>query len=181
MRASLRSVALAAATVVGTSGCVDVQQATAPRCIQKGADTLILMAQSVPTATMVPCIASEPAGWHFANVTVRSGSSEFVLDSDRAGISAVRVRLEEDCDVAGATEIPTDEPGTRRFERILSVIDQFRAIRSYRFDGGCVTYRFNFLERGQALVNEVSVAVGFTTRATLDELVRERTDGAVRL
>lgn len=176
-----RLVGVAAGLAVLTAGCGTVRSGIAPTCIPKNADTLVLMAQSVPTATKIPCIASYPAGWHSASMDIRSGRSEFVLDSDRAGISALRVNLQRQCDVTGATEIPSDEPETQRFERILRVVNGFRAVRTYRFAGGCVTYRFNFRERGQALVNEVSVAVGFTTRARLDEHVRERSGGDLRL
>ena len=161
-------------SVVASAGCGTIRQRTAPTCVTGGTDTLVLMAQSVPTASMVPCIAGYPAGWHFASISVRDGRSEFVLDSDRAGISAIRIRLQEQCDVTGATEIPTDEPDTRRFERILSVKDSFRAVRTYQFRGGCTTYRFNFRNRSQALVNEVSVAVRFVNRAAIDEVVRQR-------
>ena len=171
LRVTLAALVLAAmATSCGTAA-----SHADPTCVPKGPDTLILLAQSVPTAQKIPCIASYPAGWHFASMDIRSGGSHFTLDSDRAGISAVRVSLQHHCDVSGATEIPSDEPGARRFERVLSVVDDFRAIRLYEFEGGCVTYRFNFDRQGRALVNEVSVAIGFISRATVDELVRERT------
>ena len=166
---------------VVAAGCGTVRDGISPTCVPRTADTLLLMAQSVPTATRIPCIASFPAGWHFASMEIRSGHSEFVLDSDRAGISAVRVNLQKECDVAGATEISSDETATRRYERILRVVHGFRAIRTYQFDGGCVTYRFNFRERGQALVNEVSVAIGFVGRDRLDQLVRDRSSGDLRL
>lgn len=162
-------------------GCNASRARTAPTCVPKGADTLVLMAQSVPTAALVPCISSYPAGWHSASTSVRNGRSSFVLDSDRAGISAVRVNLQERCDLEEATEIPSDEPNTRRFERIFSVVNGFRAVRTYVFEGGCTTYRFNFQQRGQALVNEVSVALGFVSRAQLAEQVRERSSGHLEL
>ena len=116
---------VAAALLVGAGGCAQMEDGAAPTCVPKGADTLALIAQSVPTATKVPCISSYPAGWHFASMSIERGRSEFTLDSDRAGISAVKVSLERTCDVGGATEISSDEPGTRRFERILSVVDDF--------------------------------------------------------
>lgn len=171
----------AVAALAVLTGCGTIHDAAAPTCVQKGPDTLVLMAQSVPTASRIPCIASYPAGWHFAAVDVQSGKSEFVLDSDRAGISAVRVVLEERCDTAGATQIPSDEPETRRFERILSVQGGFRAVRTYEFEGGCATYEFSFERPGRALVNEASVALGFVTRAQLAEHVREASDGALTL
>ena len=171
----------AALLLVGLAGCGQVQSSSAPTCVPKGADTLALLAQSVPTATKVPCISSYPAGWHYASLSVRNGESRFTLDSDRAGISAVRVSLLPRCDLEGATEIASDEPDTRRYERIISVVDDFQAIRSYTFEGGCITYRFDFDRQGRALVNEVSVAIGFIDRSAVDALVRERSGGDLRL
>jgi len=172
--------AVAAISAFG-GGCGRVESHTAPTCVPKGADTLALVAQSVPTAAKVPCIANYPAGWHFASLSVRNGRTLFTLDSDRAGISAVKVSLQPRCDVQGATEIPSEEPGTRRFERIISVVNDFQAVRSYVFDGGCITYRFDFDRQGRALVNEVSVAIGFMDRAAVDALVRERSGGSLQL
>ncbi|MCA1673148.1 MAG: hypothetical protein LC799_13425 [Actinobacteria bacterium] len=184
MRSHVRrraAVVAAAAVLAVGSGCGRVRSETSPTCVPKGADTLVLLAQSVPTASKVPCISSYPAGWHFASMSVRSGRSQFTLDSDRAGISAVRVALQARCDLEGATEISSDEPGTRRFERIISVVDGFKAVRTYQFDGGCITYRFDFDRQGRALVNEVSVAIGFMDRAAVAALVRERSGGELQL
>ncbi len=177
----VRCLVLVTALVVAGAGCGAVEGEAAPTCVPKGADTLALVAQSVPTATEVPCISSYPAGWHFASMSVRNGQTRFTLDSDRAGISAVKVFLEPRCDVVGATEIPSDEPGTQRYERIISVVDRFKAVRSYAFDGGCITYRCDFARQGRALVNEVSVAIGFIDRDAVDALVRQRSGGALHL
>lgn len=103
------------------------------------------------------------------------------LDSDRAGISAVEVTLQRRCELGGATEIPSDEPGTLRFERIISVVNEFQAVRSYDFDGGCITYRFDFDRQGRALVNKVSVAIGFIDPTAVDALVRQRSGGELHL
>ena len=178
---SRRALLAAIALLAFGAGCGRVESQAAPTCVPKGADTLALVAQSVPTAAKVPCIANYPAGWHFASLSVRNGKTQFTLDSDRAGISAVKVTLQPECDVAGATEIPSDEPGTRRFERIISVVDGFQAVRSYSFDGGCITYRFDFDRQGRALVNEASVAIGFMDRTAVDALVRQRSGGQLHL
>jgi hypothetical protein len=172
---------VATALLAAGAGCGRVQSEAAPTCVPKGADTLVLLAQAVPRATKIPCIASYPAGWHYASMSVRNGQARFTLDSDRAGISAVKVHLQASCDLTGATEIPSDEPGTRRFERIISVVDDFKAVRSYSFTGGCITYSFDFGRQGRALVNEVSVAIGFIDRAAVDALVRERSGGDLHL
>ena len=47
---------------------------------------VILMAQSVPTATWVPCISNAlPLGWQFHHLDARNGVARFWLDSDRDG------------------------------------------------------------------------------------------------
>ena len=133
-----------------------------PSC--RNAETLVLMAQSVPSSGQVPCIATLYAGWKFRSIDIRNGRSSFSLDSDRAGDRAVQVTLRASCDVSGATEIVSDEPGMSRHERVESVVGEYRGVRIYRFPGGCVTYRFEFEQRGLALVNEVSLGLAFVPR-----------------
>jgi hypothetical protein len=166
-----------------TSSCGLPQRQAAPLCRLPavGADTLVLLAQAVPTADRVPCVANYPAGWHFADLDIHSGEGWFSLDNDRAGVSAVRVTLTSSCDTDAFTEIASDEIDTIRFERVLSVEGRFRAVRAYRFAGGCVTYRFQFSQRGQALVNEVSSMVTFVTRKEIDAAVRATHDGSISL
>ena len=173
-RPRLTAALLAVSAALAAGACGIPQRQAAPLCRlpADGAETLVLMAQSVPTATRVPCVAEYPEGWHFADLEVRSGHAWFSLDNDRAGVSAVRVELSPTCDTGAFTEIASDEPDTERFERVLSVEGRFRSIRAYTFDGGCVTYRFQFTQRGQALVNEVSSMLTFATRVEIDESVR---------
>jgi hypothetical protein len=116
----------------------------APTCDH--GDVLILMAQSVPSATYVPCITEFPVGWTFGGEHIDAGRSVFWLDSDRAGYQAVTVSLDERCDVSGAVETPVDpdEAGTTRYELPTSLRDPYIADRFYVFTGGCVTYHFAF-------------------------------------
>ena len=53
-------------------------------------EPLWLQAQSVPSATLVPCVRSLPAGWTVANVAVNDGRSVITLNHDRAGTGAGR-------------------------------------------------------------------------------------------
>lgn len=164
MSRTVRRLAAGATAAVLATGCAARYKSTvAPDC--RNAETLVLMAQSVPGAQQVPCIAALPAGWEFRSIDIRSGRSSFTLDSDRAGDRAVQVTLRPSCDVSGATEIVSDEPGMSRHERVESLVREYRGVRIYRFTGGCVTYRFDFERRGLALVNEVSLALGFLSRA----------------
>ena len=105
---------------------------------------MILTAQAVPSAALLPCIAALPSGWTIGGADIASGKSSFWLDSDRAGPRALTVTLTAACDTSGAQQIPSDQPGTRRFERPLSLVPQFSGLRFYTFPGGCATYRFSF-------------------------------------
>lgn len=139
----------------------------------RNTDALVLEAQSVPTASRVPCVRVLPAGWSYGPAHIRSGRSRFLLASDRAGARAVEVTLTKSCDRRGATEITSDEPGTRRFERIESVTPGFSSTRFYTFQGGCTSYRFRFRNEGRVLVNEASLALTFLSRqAVADEVER---------
>ena len=64
-------------------------------------EPLWLQAQAVPSASLVPCVRSLPAGWTLANVAVNNGRSVLTLDHDRAGNAAMVVRLTASCDPAG--------------------------------------------------------------------------------
>jgi hypothetical protein len=140
-------------------------------------NAMVLMAQAVPSATSVPCIASLPAGWKQGGMRIERGLGKFWLDSVRAGTNAVAVSLlpRDKCAVTGASEVPSDEPGMRRFERPDQLPPALRATRSYLFDGGCVTYRFEFDSPETAsLLFDADSALAFQPRAELVEIVRTR-------
>jgi membrane-associated phospholipid phosphatase len=142
-------------------------------------DLLITMAQTVPSATQIPCIASLPAGWEPDVVQVRTGHALFYLDSDRAGHRAVEVRLRplDECDVSDAVEVPSDEVGMRRFERPERLPPNLAGTRLYLFDGGCVTYRFSFGgDTNASLTFEADSALAFQPRQTLVDDVAHRFD-----
>ena len=160
---------MAALALAASPGCASRYRAeVAPGCHKT--ETLVLMAQAVPSADRVPCIANLPAGWSFAEMDIHSGLATFSLSSDRVGDRAVVVTLRRSCPVAGTTEIATDKPGTRRFERVQSLIGGYLGTRTYLFRGGCTTYRFSFKTPGMALVNQASLALGFVSRAEVARL-----------
>jgi hypothetical protein len=138
---------------------------------------LILEAQSVTSASKVPCLESLPLGWTFRAVEVQDGESRLILDSDRAGVEAAEVTLTSSCDVSEATEVPSDEIDTRRFEKITNLTNQYSGFRYYRFQGGCATFRFDFRGEGRTgFAQEVTLAVGFLDRDQLEEVARKDFD-----
>jgi hypothetical protein len=165
---------IAAVAVLAASACSTIGL-RAPLCDEElEGDVLAIEAQSVPTAELVPCVGALPVGWSFQSFEVSDRGTTFYLDSDRAGAQAVRVDLKPTCDTGGATEVPADTPGTRQFERIDSLGDRYGGSRYYLFEGGCVTYRFDFEGEGRTeLAREVSLALDFFPRADLDQMAAD--------
>ena len=144
---------------------------------------VILMAQSVPSATWVPCIGNAlPLGWNFHHLEAGNGSARFWLDSDRDGQKAVEVGLTASCDTAGTTEIPSDRAGMRRLERVGRMSPTYAGTRYYLFDGGCLTvvFRLDSDSPGEALAL-ASQAVGVVARSDLQQQVRDTSGGRLEL
>jgi membrane-associated phospholipid phosphatase len=185
-RWSVKRIALAAAMLaVITAAVFETGDAFFPAGRNLGAraptcgtgHSMILSAQAVPSAALLPCIAALPAGWSIDGVDIASGKASFGLDSDRAGERAATITLAAACDTAGARQIPSDQPGTRRFERPLSLVSQFSDLRFYTFPGGCVTYRFSFAPGASPmLASAADTALSFQPRQALVDFV-QRTEG----
>jgi hypothetical protein len=152
--------------------------------------SMILSAQAVPSAALLPCIAALPAGWSVGGTDIASGRASFVLDSGSpAGggvrfvlgqpgqLQSVTITLTATCDIAGAQQIPSDQPGMRQFERPPSQVPGYPGMRYYTFPGGCVTYRFVLAPGAPPVVTTtVDSAVAFMPRSVLVGYVR-RTEG----
>jgi hypothetical protein len=140
------------------------------------------MAQSVPSASLVPCVQLLPVGWSVAEVAVNNGRSLITFDHDRAGKAAVVVRLTASCDLAGAAEVTSEQPGARRYLRIDRNTAGFSATRAYVFPGGCLTAQIRApAVSGQQLTTETSSAIGFTTRQELRRALSQRSGGRLEL
>jgi hypothetical protein len=180
-RWSVRRVALAAmmlaitlfAVVEGVGIFFPVENlgAAAPGC--GTGDSMILSAQAVPSAAMLPCIAALPSGWSIGGADIASGKASLWLDSDRAGPGAITVTLTATCNTSGAPQIASDQPGMRRFEKPLSLVPRFSDLRFYTFPGGCVTYQFRFSPGASpVLAGAADIAIAFIPRARLVAFVQ---------
>ena len=160
---------------------VHVTLGAAPRAPDCGTGhAMILAAQAVPSAAFLPCIAALPSGWTTADPEIASGQASFVLDSGQAGLQAVTITLTATCNIAGAQQIPSDQPGMRRFERPLSLVPAYSGVRYYTFPGGCATYRFVLAPGASPVVTTtVDTAVAFMPRSALVGYVRRTEDLAL--
>jgi tRNA A-37 threonylcarbamoyl transferase component Bud32/membrane-associated phospholipid phosphatase len=141
-----------------------------------------LMAQSVPSASLVPCVRSLPPGWWVEQVTVNDGRSVISLNHDRAGTGVMVVQLTADCDTGGAAEAVSEEPGVRRYLRFERLSPQFVATRFDLFPGGCLTTQLTAPKAQRStLTGEAPLILGFTTRQALQQALEQRSGGRLHL
>jgi hypothetical protein len=141
-----------------------------------------LLAQSVPSASLLPCLRPLPAGWMMGNVTVNNGRSVIPLNHDRAGTGVLVIRLTAHCDPQGATQITSNQPQVQRYQRINRLTPRFEATHFDRFPGGCVTAQAAVPAANRAEVaSQLAAIVGYTTRQALQQALDQRSGGRLRL
>jgi hypothetical protein len=145
-------------------------------------EALWLMAQAVPSTTLVPCVQVAPAGWSLNDVKVGRGFASIVFNTDRPfQQAAVTVELTPSCDVAGATEVSSEQSGARRYISIDRDARPQRVTRTYTFQGGCISERYVAVGSPQRLAADASSAIGFVTRDQLAVELSRRSDGRLHL
>jgi hypothetical protein len=146
------------------------------------ANGVVLLAQSVPSASWVPCLDVIPLGWDVSGLEATDDDARFWLDSNRDGVRAVEIRLDEGCDTTGATRIPSDREGMQRWERVEQVTPQYVGTRYYVFDGGCIslTFRLSGENRAEPL-GFATQGIGAVPRDAVRAAVREQTEGRLEL
>ncbi len=174
---------LNATRVFGNSDAARTPVHVEPTC--DAMEAMWLQAQAVPTAELVPCVAPLPVGWSFRTLTVNEGRSTITLDHDRAGARTISLRFARSCDVNGATQVASDVPGARRFERrpftgSTTVLTWYEV-----FPGGCATVRLSSRDSSAVVVDEITAqadqVIDFATRARLAQALDRRSDGRLQL
>jgi tRNA A-37 threonylcarbamoyl transferase component Bud32/membrane-associated phospholipid phosphatase len=141
-----------------------------------------LLAQSVPSASLVPCLHPLPVGWMMGNVTVNDGRSVIRLHHDRAGPGVLVLRLTATCDTRGATPVPSSQPQVRRYQRIQRQAPRLEATRFDLFPGGCVTAQAAVPAANQAeITGQLATIPSYTTRQALQQALDQRSGGRLRL
>ena len=145
-------------------------------------EALWLMAQAVPSSPVVPCLELDPGGWSLNDVKAASGFASIVFDivapSQEA---AVAVELTPSCDLAGTTEVSSEQPGARRYLKIDRGASPNVVTRFYTFPGGCIRERFVSAISPERLASEASSAFGFVTRDQLARDLSRRSAGRLQL
>jgi len=143
---------------------------------------LLLIAQSVPSATQVPCVRLLPAGWTIARATVNDGRTRLLFDNDRIGAGVLAVEFSAACDrPADARSAGVGASGVERFVR-SDATPTFGTTWYELFDGGCVTRRLAArAAEFPTLPGEVTSTVALVSRASVDQGLRRRTGGRLWL
>ena len=129
---------------------------------------LAIIAQSVPSASYLPCLGDLPQGWEASGFGPSRGSTSFLLDSDRSPGRPVTVELTATCRTGDASPTPPRAPGVLTFTKLDSVQPRFAGRLYDVFPGGCVTYRFDFATGSQiALMEQFETAIRLYPRQQL--------------
>jgi len=157
---------------LATAACSVEQTLPPPDCEEGG--TALIAAQSVSSATQIPCLLPIPTGWSVARVKVNENHSEVVFDSDRAGSSAAVMRLDDGCDVRHTVSAPSELPAADRYDYVERLQPSFRGERYYVFPGGCVWWQFTF-DSGVSATEAVAIgeALALVSREDLRQNVRD--------
>jgi hypothetical protein len=143
---------------------------------------LLLTAQSVPSASLVPCLHRLPVGWTFREMNARSGRTQIALDFGRDSDKAAKITLTRSCDPGDAAARTSDRSGAQRYDRTHDTPSGYRGARYYLFRGGCVVYEFDLRGgSGTQAVATIARALDFVDRATLDRSVRDYSNGRFEL
>ena len=153
-----------------------------PGC--EGEGPQVIVAQSVSSASQIPCLSGLPDGWSLSRADVGESGSVFTFDSDRAGAGAAILTLRGGCDVVSGISVPGSEldPGDNvvepdvidNYEEIISLDPSLRSLRSYVFEGGCVQWSFDFdREVSATLTVELDGRLRFLSREDFQRSLAE--------
>ena len=145
-------------------------------------EPLWLLAQSVPSASSVPCVRSLPAGWTLGHVTVISGRSTVTFDHDRAGVGAMVAAFTARCDPGAAVPAGRDATGMRSYQRVETSAKRVAITRFDVLPRGCLTTHLVAPPDQQArLAAEIPQLLDFTTRQRLERTLDQRSNGRLHL
>ena len=172
--------AIVVALALFSAGCSVEDSLPIPDCVRGG--SAIIVAQSVPTADLIPCFGPLPTGWEVDTIKIDQDGTAIRFDSDRAGEGAAGLHYADTCDTAEAVPVPSDQDGADRFDNVESGEPgdpgSLRGQRYYVFAGGCVWWDFDFVGADDSVVLfslslELAKTLSLMTRDSLNELIRE--------
>jgi hypothetical protein len=143
-----------------------------------------IAAQSVPSASLVPCVSLFGGRWTVTAETFSDDGTTFSMVGEDASDVSWKVELAASCDDSPTTPVSgTTQQGASVAERETQSDTTFERVQHLTFPGGCVTSDVTMpLRYDRALVlGDVDDALVLVTRADLNAQVRAQTDGKLGL
>ncbi len=91
---------LVVASILGASCSTSVEDDALPDCALDNGSAVLLLAQAVPTAELVPCVTDLQPGWRFGGLDAGRGAARLWFDSPSLGSDFLDVRLGDSCRAA---------------------------------------------------------------------------------
>jgi len=136
---------------------------------------LAIIAQSVPSASYLPCILDLAPGWNTSGFNPTQDGTSFLLNSDRSPGQPVTIRVTATCNASGASPSPSRAPGVLTYTRLDSISPRFAGTLYDVFPGGCISYGFDFAPGSQiALVEQFEDAIGLYPRQQLRLVLKQK-------
>jgi hypothetical protein len=159
---------------LAATGCSRVSEHRDPRC--EPDSPTVLIAESVQTASLIPCVRSLPAGWGYGLFQATDHDARFRIETAAGPAAGVDVELVASCPPPTETASPDPtEPGTT-VEKAVEQDTPYRATWTYRFEGGCVAYRIALAGEARAadLIDDLERGLSFIHRARLRSLLERQ-------
>jgi hypothetical protein len=185
--------ALGALIAIALSGCGNAyigadgtDPVTTPmQCVQppgRLSGTQVLMAQAVPSASLIPCVREEADDWVVTELDVGKGHVRILLEYRPGDAEVATIEVSRQCDMHDAPEVTSEHPGVRRYDRDHGTADQYAIERYYIYPDACTSLRLNLTGRYADLrAGELTSVFGFVSRGNLDERIGDVSDHRLHL
>lgn len=152
------------AMAFGATACA-TQENAQPNC---GADSpTVLMAESVPSASLIPCVEVLPAGWSYGAFEANDRGSTFSLEEPERG-GLLEVELLSSCEASGTSTTLRGFPSAQQYRSVQA--DGARVVWTSVFPGGCSRAQLTFAAPPPSSdVAMIYRAISFVSREQLHE------------
>lgn len=160
-RAAIVLLCVGIVTAASACGASENEQ---PTC--RSDSPTILMAESVPSASLIPCVDAVPPGWTFHTFEANDSTARFSLEQ-QDGDGVVEVALVSSCDVSGQGTAVDGFPDAQRYRSVAN--DGATVVWTSTFLGGCARTQLTFpAPPARTDVDRMERAISFIARTDLD-------------
>ena len=162
----MRRVALALLPYVVLATACAPPENEQPTC--RSEPPTVLMAESVPSASLIPCVDALPQGWTWHGFQANEMTSTFSLEQ-QDGDGLLEVQLLSSCDVSGDGERVEAFPTATVYRTVER--RGAHVVWTSTFPGGCSRVSLTFsAPQAQAEVDRLERAISFVPRDELQPL-----------